>query len=183
MDSLYFLGLLLTGDHEKAEQCFVAGLEDSLKSNQVFAKWAHSWAKRTVIRKAVRLVQPCPLASAIASAEEPSPEAFQSAYFEIGSVLALEDFQRFVFVLSVLEQYSDYECALILGSSGIEVGIARAKAVEEVFHSHANRLRRSTGTSRLRPAFPVQWCANVVQSQKLPNPREHAQFEYRGTNK
>jgi hypothetical protein len=38
-DSLYQLSFLLTADHEKAQQCFVSGLEDSVKGNAVFKEW------------------------------------------------------------------------------------------------------------------------------------------------
>src|SRR5438128_3293058 len=48
MTGLYLLSLLLTANHEKAEQCFVAGVEDTVKGNPVFKEWAHSWAKRTI---------------------------------------------------------------------------------------------------------------------------------------
>ena len=36
MNSLYLLSFLLTADHEKAEQCFVSGLEDAVEGNPVF---------------------------------------------------------------------------------------------------------------------------------------------------
>jgi hypothetical protein len=106
MDSFYFLALLLTGDHGKAEQCFVAGLEDSLRSNYVSAGWAHLWAKQAVIKNAVQLLQPHPasgeLAFADTSATDASLLSIQNACFEVGDVVALKPFARFVFVLSVL---------------------------------------------------------------------------------
>lgn len=139
MDSLYFLALLLTGDHEKAEQCFVAGLEDSLRSNRVFAGWAHLWAKQAVIKNAVRLLQPHPASSELeladASAVDASVSSIQNAYFAIGEVMALEPFARFVFVLSVLEQYSQRECALLLGTPVGEVRKVRVRAIEQVLNS------------------------------------------------
>jgi len=49
MNKLHLLALLLTGDEAKAEQCFVAGIEDSVSWNSVFWDCAHSWAKRTII--------------------------------------------------------------------------------------------------------------------------------------
>ena len=52
-DDLYQLAFLLTADHEKAEQCFVSGLEDSVTENHVFKDWAHSWAKRAIVRNAI----------------------------------------------------------------------------------------------------------------------------------
>ncbi len=39
-DSLYRLAFLLTADHEKAQQCFVSGLEDSVNGSAVFKDWA-----------------------------------------------------------------------------------------------------------------------------------------------
>ena len=60
MNSLYLLAFLLTADREKAEQCFVAGLEDSVEGNPVFKEWARSWARRAIIQNAVRVINPRP---------------------------------------------------------------------------------------------------------------------------
>src|ERR1700686_4869497 len=57
-DSLYRLSLLLTADPDKAQQCFVSGLEDSLRGSRVFKEWARSWARRAVIQNAVRVINP-----------------------------------------------------------------------------------------------------------------------------
>src|SRR5580693_2213529 len=59
-DSLYRLSFLLTADHEKAEQCFVSGLEDSVNGSPVFKEWARSWARRPIIHNAVRVINPHP---------------------------------------------------------------------------------------------------------------------------
>jgi DNA-directed RNA polymerase specialized sigma24 family protein len=47
-------------------------------------------------------------------------------------VLALEDFERFVFVVSVLEGYQDRECAVLLGCAVVEVGHARVRALQQI---------------------------------------------------
>lgn len=60
MDELYQLSFLLTATDDKAEQCFVAGLKESLRSNRVFKEWARSWAKRVIIQNAIRELKPCP---------------------------------------------------------------------------------------------------------------------------
>jgi hypothetical protein len=60
LTALYLLSLVLTADSEKAEQCFVAGLEDSIHGNLVFKEWARSWSKRTIIKNAIRLMSPAP---------------------------------------------------------------------------------------------------------------------------
>jgi hypothetical protein len=58
VNSLYLLALLLTGSPEKAEECFVEGIGESTKEHRVFKEWARSWARRTIIRSAIRLVAP-----------------------------------------------------------------------------------------------------------------------------
>jgi hypothetical protein len=106
-DSLHRLSFLLTADREKAEQCFVSGLEESVNASAVFKEWAHSWARRTIIQNAVRVINPRPV-------EKRSPARFQSGgamlaveQVENAAVLQLEPFERFVYVMSVLERYSD----------------------------------------------------------------------------
>ena len=57
---LYLLSFLLTADRAKAEQCVAAGLELIAEDNAAFRDWAHSWARRTVICDALRLIAPLP---------------------------------------------------------------------------------------------------------------------------
>ena len=45
-------------------------------------------------------------------------------------MLGLADFERFVFVLCVLERYREHECALLLGCSASEVREARTYAIQ-----------------------------------------------------
>lgn len=135
MDRLYLLSLLLTGDHEKAEQTFVAGLEDSVEANTVFRHWAHSWAKRAIIQNAIRALQPrpgCTIAPSPVSARLQNSQLAKLDDFPFSRVLALEDFERFIFVMSVLERYSDHECALLLGCSLQEIQNARGQALQHI---------------------------------------------------
>ena len=139
LNSLYQLSYVLTGDEEKAQQCFVAGLEDSARANKVFKDWAHSWAKRVIIKNAVRVLRPQPaepgssLPARVIS-EKSKLRIIRDGHLEIDSVLALEDFERFVFVMTVLERYSDRESALLIGCSIGEIQAARICALEEIAH-------------------------------------------------
>jgi DNA-directed RNA polymerase specialized sigma24 family protein len=137
LDRLYQLSLLLTGDPKKAEQCFVAGFEDSVKANATFKDWARSWAKRVIIKNAIHALQPHPgtTGSAIAG----SPQRRSAAE----SLLALGDFDRFVFVMSVLERYSDKECSVLLGCSPQEIQTARIRALEQLASSLTSTGRES----------------------------------------
>jgi len=104
-NGLYQLSLLLTRDSVKAEQCFVGGLEDCVGGNSVFRDWARSWAKRAIVQNAIRQLKPrasqsnSPLpGTAVPDINELSTRLGE--YFEMRAVLRLEDFERFVFVMS-----------------------------------------------------------------------------------
>jgi hypothetical protein len=58
MKGLFLLSLLLTADPQKAEQCFLSGFEDSVRNNYVFKERAHSWARRSITLRAIRLLCP-----------------------------------------------------------------------------------------------------------------------------
>jgi hypothetical protein len=48
---------------------------------------------------------------------------------QMDAVLRLKNFDRFVFVMSVLERYSDQDCKILLGCSRQDVGRARMRAL------------------------------------------------------
>jgi len=133
MSSLYLLSLLLTGDHKKAEECFVAGLENAVNRNRVFKDWARGWARRVIIQNALRTVDPHPKKESIlnsASIEANDKTAAERP--EIAAVLGLQAFDRFVFVMSVLEDYSDHDCSILLGSTRRDVLAARVRALQKI---------------------------------------------------
>jgi hypothetical protein len=134
-DDLYQLSFLLTANHEKAEQCFVAGLEESVKSNSVFREWARSWTKRVIIQNAIRELKPSPPIASSSSSVAPystGEPLNQDLHFTLDRVLRLGDFDRFVFVISVLEHYSDHDCAMLLGCSSRQVAEARVRGFEQL---------------------------------------------------
>ena len=135
MGRLYLLSFLLTAHPGKAEHCFTGGLQDSAASPRVFKEWAHSWARRMVVQNAIHMMRPQPADSSatVKTTEQP----------EISAVLALPAFERFVFVMSVLERYSDQDCALLLDSTRGEVMAARSRALQRI-GSAAEAYRSST---------------------------------------
>jgi hypothetical protein len=146
MNSLYLLSYLLTADREKAEQCFVSGLDDAVEGNPVFQEWARSWARRVIIVNAVREINPqapeesARSSSATASGNGKTPPVEQ---IEIAAILALEPFERFVYVITVLERYSDQDCSLLLGCARRDVVGARTRAFEQIggaMASHSKQL-------------------------------------------
>lgn len=146
LSGLYQLSLLLTGGHEKARHCFVAGIEEFVNENRAFNQWAHSWAKRIVIENAIRELKPRQPSAHSQSAETVFPCAGQlstppGGQFDLEAILALETFDRVVFVISVLEHYSEHECARFLECSVAEIREARTRALNEL-------------ASSLRTSFP-----------------------------
>lgn len=126
MNSLYSLSLLLTGSHEIAQQCFLAALEDCRTGMSVFKEWARSWTRRAVIKNAINLVGPSPDDVVSAAAEGPANDMHDTAR----SLLQLGPFDRFVFVMSVLERYGIRECAALLNCRAIEVEQARQRVLQ-----------------------------------------------------
>jgi hypothetical protein len=131
MSALHTLAFLLTADGRKAERCFVAGLDESVDGNPVFRQWARSWSKRAIIRNAVKLMTP-----SSGDHDPPSCSAMSPARNEqealIHRVIKLPPFERFVFVISVLEGHSLSDSASLLGCTTTELAEARARALEQL---------------------------------------------------
>jgi hypothetical protein len=131
-DGLYQLSFLLTADHEKSQRCSVSGLEDSVKENSVFKEWARSWARRAIIQCAVRVINPRPMKENVPSGFYSSDKTLAGEEAEIAAVLGLSPFERFVFVMSALEHYSEHEGSILLGCSRRDVRAARIRALQQI---------------------------------------------------
>jgi DNA-directed RNA polymerase specialized sigma24 family protein len=51
------------------------------------------------------------------------------------AILELPSFERFVFVMSVLEHYSNQECSLLLGCTRRDVIAAQTRALQQIGNS------------------------------------------------
>jgi DNA-directed RNA polymerase specialized sigma24 family protein len=135
INSLYLVSLLLTGNQEKAEECFVTGIGESTKANYVFKEWARSWARRTIIQSAIRWIGPRKRsATSIRNIDVPRgmDKVPLVLHAEVRAILDLAPFERFVFVMSVLERYSDHECSILLGCPRRDIATARARAMRQL---------------------------------------------------
>ncbi len=132
MNSLYLLSFLLTGDRTTAEQCFVGGLHTAQQGSQVFKEWAESWARRMIIQNAIRLIRPWKVAAVPHATANPGHNDALTEQAEIAGIVDLPAFERFAFVMSVLERHSDQECSLLLGCTRGDVAAARTRALERL---------------------------------------------------
>lgn len=132
MNRLYLLSFLLTGDRTIAEQCFVGGLHIAQEGTQVFKEWAESWARRAIIQNAIRMIRPRKADDGTHSVSVSSTGIALTQHTEVAGIINLPTFERFTFVMSVLERYSDQECSLLLGCTRGDVAVARTRALERL---------------------------------------------------
>jgi DNA-directed RNA polymerase specialized sigma24 family protein len=129
LKSLYLLAFLLTANHKEAEQCFTLTADEAFKEQAVFKEWVGPWVKRCLIKNAIRIVSPM---SARSSEKRNVWSTLQDATrgdSEIDAVTQLAPLERFVFVMSILERYSAWDCSLLLGCNMNKVAQARVRAL------------------------------------------------------
>jgi hypothetical protein len=130
MDSLYLLAFLLTADKEVAEQTVVAGLGECIERVGVFLERARSSARRAIVKDAIRKIRPVPPEDAnefFGSAKVPETVGARTPFAIIASLRA---FERFVFVMSVLEGQPDEDCQSLLSCSRQDIVMARKAAMK-----------------------------------------------------
>jgi hypothetical protein len=125
MDSLYFLAFLLTADCDKAEQCFVGALGECIDRIGVGMERAVPWARRAIIRNAIRIIRPAPKDGADGLFVSAKRSAAWTTSNPFAVIVSLGAFDRFVFVISVLEGHSDEDCQSFLRCERQAVLVAR----------------------------------------------------------
>ena len=139
MRSLYLLSFLLTADHDKAEQCFVSGMGEYEEEIGVFMAWARVQARRTILQHAIWTIMPAPESANDFSftSLKGSAASGETNLFDV--VVRLNAFERFVYVMSVLENHSDDDCSTLLRCSRQDVIIARTLALERLANTYDTR--------------------------------------------
>ena len=166
MADLFCLSLHLTADAEKAESCLILAMKECLDNSTVSKEWAHIWARRMVIRNAIRLVLGAEKAIPIDIYGEAGPDFhLQSGEFRMEeldnslAILELPDFDRLVFVICVLERYSILDCALLLKRATKDVDDARVRAI---YHIVTAEERNRNEPSLTFPASVYGACGNGI---------------------
>ena len=134
MDNFHLLAFLLTADNEKARQCIVDGIVECGNGNPVLSRWARDWARRTIVKNAIRIAVPRPNGNGHVSAQEIDFESQTKHETDpaILNILRLEEFERFVTVMSVLEGYPDEDCSILLGCLKQDIQQARERALQSI---------------------------------------------------
>jgi len=129
MKPLYLLAFLLTANHQDAEKCFAAAVDEALEEPVVFKEWAESWIKRSLVRNAIGIASPASIRSGGKRDLWNRGQEEAPGHNEIDAVTQLAPLERFVFVMSILERYSIWDCSLLLGCSMKKVVQARMRAL------------------------------------------------------
>jgi hypothetical protein len=142
---LYLLAFLLTANHEDSEQCFVSTVEGAFKEQPlVFRQWVRSWVKRKLIENAIEIVSPASIRNRQKRDLWGAGQHETQRECEIDTVTKLVAFDRFVFVMSILERHSNRDCSVLLGCSMNKVAQARVRALRRL-PVLATRFQRGDG--------------------------------------
>ncbi len=114
----------------KAEECFLAGLAESTDGSVVYNAWADSWARRNIVKNAIRAVLAQDTRRGVGSTQSTQDVALVRE--PLAFVVRLAPVERLVFVMSVLERYSDAECAALLSLTREAVEDARVQAMRGI---------------------------------------------------
>jgi hypothetical protein len=129
---LYLLAFFLTANHKESEQCFVSTVDDAFKERAVFKEWARPWVKRKLIENAIQIVLPQSARNGQKRDLWSTGQRGTQRSCEIDQVTKLATFERFVFVMSILEGYSNLNCSLLLGCSTDKIAQARLGALRQL---------------------------------------------------
>src|SRR6266567_9462387 len=129
MQSLYLLAFLLTADKEKAEKCFVGGLGECIERIGLLMDEGRSWARRVIVKHAIWMIRPVPEDGAEGFVISTQSPAIVGTSNRSAAIISLCAFDRFVFVMSVLERQSDEDCTSLLRCSRQEIVMAREVAL------------------------------------------------------
>jgi hypothetical protein len=150
MTDLFRLALHLTAGAEKAERCLILAMRECLANSAVSKEWALTWARRTVVRNAIRLVLGTGNATPNDIKSEAGPDfRLPSSEYRIEAlrdslaILTLPQFDRLVFVICVLEHYSVPDCALLLKRPPKDINDACVRAINWVISAEERHRNES----------------------------------------
>ncbi len=135
MTRLFCLAMHLTGDADRAETCLILAMRDCFRENSLAKHRVHAWARRMVIRNAMRLVLGIEneiLCEAGLDFSLQPRELPIDALRDSAAIRNLPDLDRVAFVICVVERYSILDCALLLRKAPQEVHDAIVRATSQV---------------------------------------------------
>jgi hypothetical protein len=154
MHSLFLFSFLLTADLDKAGRCFVSGMGECEEEIGVFMAWAQARARRKILNHAIWIIMPAPECADDFSSALLKGSATSGRIKLFDAILGLNAFERFVYVMSVLEKQSDEDCSTLLRCSRRDIVIARALALERLANTYNTWDQPIEAVMAWRTTFP-----------------------------
>ncbi len=135
MTDLFCLAFLLTANADKAEECVIRSVRECMKCGRILKDGLPAWVRNSIIRNGVALVNESEALASKSKSDSSIPLIPPSSQASIGAgdysagILELNSFERLVYVICILENYSSRHCALLLRTSREEVREARIRAL------------------------------------------------------
>jgi DNA-directed RNA polymerase specialized sigma24 family protein len=138
MNDLFCLAFLLTANVDSAEDCLVRSIRECLKNKYVLNERLPAWIRDTIVRNGINIVKDIEGLSfsdtprdSIPLVPESSQGVIRATDYSAG-ILELNDLDRLVYVICILERYTSRQCALLLGRSREKVREARSRALAHI---------------------------------------------------
>lgn len=129
------LSLQLTATAQKAHRCLIHAMRDCFGKSTISRGFARVWARRMIMRNAIRLVLGIDndTASETESELHLQPSKYRIVELqESVAILELSDFDRLAFVICVLERLLILDCALLMRSSPNDVNAAIIRVTNRI---------------------------------------------------
>ncbi|MGB8733460.1 MAG: hypothetical protein WCC99_19575, partial [Candidatus Sulfotelmatobacter sp.] len=97
-----------------------------------FKDWTRYWIKRSLVKNAVNIVSPMSGKNSERRDLWSQGQHEGSRSDEINNVTQFPPLERFVFVLSILERYSHWECSVLLACSAKKVAQLQTQALRRL---------------------------------------------------
>lgn len=130
--SLHKLAFLLTTNYAQAQECILLALDHAFEEQGVHIEWAQCWTKRAVIKNAIRIVFGDAALTERTREHWVDSEPGSLASSMINGITRLAPLERFLYVLSVLEKFSDRECSVMLSCCLDDVAEGRIRALRRL---------------------------------------------------
>ena len=165
MEPLYLLSFLLTANHQLAEQCFLATVEETFEDLTVFNDWALAWIKHNLVKHAARRIF-----------REPGRNSGTAGSFYgdgeramvLDRLLELSPMERFAFILTILEGYSLRKCAALMNRGRDEVMQAKISALHKLsLQSPVAPLKREPAMRLIDSAYSLRATTSLHIPQAL----------------
>jgi hypothetical protein len=138
MNDLFCLAFFLTASADRAEDCIIRSIRECMKNTCMLKENLLAWVRNSIIRNGIAIVTEFELDSTHDAQIDSLPLIPESSQVCVGTtdcsagILELSGFDRLVYVICIIADYTSRHCALLLSRSREEVREARNRALAHI---------------------------------------------------